>query len=93
MLLQMTQQLQRLVSFYQFVRLEHQVPPTYSTVVADDLSLPQVGPVWFLWFLMFMLQWLYGVSMLQVFVEENGISFFSIYGNFSSLKELYMKSA
>jgi len=43
-LLQMAQQLQRLVSFYQFVHREHQLPPTYSTVVADDLNPPQVGP-------------------------------------------------
>lgn len=44
MLLHMAQQLQRLVCFYQFIRREHQIPPTYSTVVADDLNSPQVGP-------------------------------------------------
>lgn len=43
-LLRMAQQLQRLVSFYQFIRREHQIPPTYSTVVADNLNSPQVGP-------------------------------------------------
>jgi hypothetical protein len=40
----MTQQLQRLVSFYQFVHQEHQIPPRYSTVVADDLKSLQVSP-------------------------------------------------
>ncbi|PNF37324.1 hypothetical protein B7P43_G00463 [Cryptotermes secundus] len=40
-LLHMAQQLQRLVSFYQFIRREHQIPPTYSTVVADNLNSPQ----------------------------------------------------
>jgi hypothetical protein len=38
----MAQQLQRLVSFYQFVHQEHEIPPTYNTVVADDLNSPQV---------------------------------------------------
>jgi hypothetical protein len=43
-LMHMTQQLQRLVSLYQFIHREHQIPPVYSTVVADDLKSPQVGP-------------------------------------------------
>jgi hypothetical protein len=43
-LLHMAQQLKRLVSFYQFVCQEHQIPPTYSTVVADNLNSSQVGP-------------------------------------------------
>ena len=42
-LLHISQQLQRLVAFYKFVHQQHEVPPMYTTVVADELSSPQVS--------------------------------------------------
>ncbi|XP_047119989.1 rab3 GTPase-activating protein non-catalytic subunit [Schistocerca piceifrons] len=41
LLLRTTQNLQKLVSFYQFVRQQQDKPPSYNAVVATDLKTPQ----------------------------------------------------